>query len=95
MSDAITALFHSMRVALLDGSDPTNEWIDHPAGSTPGRRRSALPDTVAAAYALLLASGLCAAVCTARALPLGRPTVSAPRLSDSPAYSPRHGGQVR
>ena len=36
VSDPITALFHSMRVALLDGSDPTNEWIDHPAGSTPG-----------------------------------------------------------
>jgi acyl-homoserine-lactone acylase len=32
----IAQLFHSQRAALLDGSDPANEWIDAPGAPAPG-----------------------------------------------------------
>ncbi|MFN8052957.1 MAG: penicillin acylase family protein [Acidimicrobiales bacterium] len=35
-SDPLTALFFSQRVALLDGSDPSTEWIEDPAALQPG-----------------------------------------------------------
>ncbi len=35
-TDPITALAYSLRVALLDGSDPRDEWQDDPAAPEPG-----------------------------------------------------------
>jgi acyl-homoserine-lactone acylase len=35
-NDPITALLLSMRVALLDGSDPRFEWVDEPGAPAPG-----------------------------------------------------------
>ncbi len=35
-ADPITALFFSQRVALLNGSDPSNEWIEHDGARQPG-----------------------------------------------------------
>ena len=34
--DLFTAMLYEMRVALLDGSDPTFEWLDDPAAVEPG-----------------------------------------------------------
>lgn len=35
-TDMITALFFSQRAAMLNGSDPANEWIDDPDAAAPG-----------------------------------------------------------
>ncbi|MFN8017422.1 MAG: penicillin acylase family protein [Acidimicrobiales bacterium] len=35
-TDLIAALLHDNRVALLDGSDPGDEWQDHPGARSPG-----------------------------------------------------------
>lgn len=35
-ADPLTQLAYGMRVALLDGSDPTFEWIDEPGAAAPG-----------------------------------------------------------
>ena len=34
--DLIAALLYQNRVALLDGSEPDDEWLDDPAASRPG-----------------------------------------------------------
>jgi len=36
VSDPLTAIAFSMRVALLDGSDPANEWVDDPRAASAG-----------------------------------------------------------
>jgi acyl-homoserine-lactone acylase len=34
--DLVAALLHQNRIALLDGSDPDDEWLDHPDARAPG-----------------------------------------------------------
>ena len=43
--DIVAALLYENRVALLDGSDPDDEWLDHPEARSPGLEPpSALPE---------------------------------------------------